>query len=103
MKTLSIVGQVANLRTDCQSVHPGAARTPVHPPIQGMFRERFVGRRHALPSIAMRSRRVVAWASARSDGFSRHPPGVFESGEAQHTTNGAQHNHEISNPLHFVP
>src|SRR5580704_7000880 len=24
----SNVGQVANLRTDCQSVHPGAARTP---------------------------------------------------------------------------
>jgi len=29
MKTCApIVGQVANLRTDCQSVHPGAARTP---------------------------------------------------------------------------
>jgi len=28
MKTMwSVVGQVANLRTDCQSVHPGADRT----------------------------------------------------------------------------
>jgi hypothetical protein len=54
------VGQVANLRTDCQSVHPGAARTS------------WVARSLHVRQSALRSSDIVSY-DTRSEGNSLPP------------------------------